>query len=184
MADDIRRKLGLTQEMMAGWLGISRISVALAEGVHRPMPMSTAVQAARLALATYGQVYGPAGNRPAPPPLPPPTPESAPLAARLNYCQHHSRNLHRALNRLRARAAPLEARLATLPALRAWTGPVRNPELEESWLALIEHEAITGLKYDCGAGPQKLLEARIAGLEREAEVLRELLEELPATATL
>lgn len=43
----------------------------------------------------------------------------------------------------------------------------------------MEGEAETALLYDCGKGPQKLLEARIAGLEREAEVLRELLEKQP-----
>ncbi|TGE29079.1 hypothetical protein [Hymenobacter metallicola] len=176
MADSIRTHLGFTQEMLAGWLGVSRVSVALAEQGHPHLPYGAGLQMARLVLATQGLVYNPEGNTPAPPALPLPAPDLDPLVARLDYCQHRSRNLRRALERLRAQAAPLEARLATLPALRTWTGAVRNPSLEESWLALIEHEASSGLRYDCGQGPHKLLEARIAGLEREAQVLRELLE--------
>ncbi|UOQ70328.1 hypothetical protein [Hymenobacter cellulosilyticus] len=180
MADEIRAKLGLSQEMMGSWLGISRNSVALAEGVHRSWPLGTASQLIRLTLATLGLVYDPAGNRPAPPPLPPPAPDPAPIQARLAYCRHHAGRLRYELAQLQLKAAPHEARLAALPALRAFTGPVKNPAHEENWLALIEGEAEIALLYECGTGPQKLLEARIAGLEREAEVLRELLEELPA----
>ncbi|MBC8085469.1 MAG: hypothetical protein H7Z21_19895, partial [Hymenobacter sp.] len=47
------------------------------------------------------------------------------------------------------------------------------------WLALFEAEAVSGLSDECGAGPQRLLEARIAGLEREAELLAETLAGLP-----
>ncbi|TGE15426.1 hypothetical protein [Hymenobacter elongatus] len=68
-------------------------------------------------------------------------------------------------------------------ARRAWTGPVANPAREENGLALFEGEAVGGLLYDCGTGPQKPLEARIAGLEREAAVLQELLEGLPESSS-
>ncbi|UOQ51037.1 hypothetical protein [Hymenobacter cellulosivorans] len=176
MADEIREKLGLSQDMLGNWLGISRNSVALAEGLHRAWPLGTAVQLIRLTLATIGLVYDPAGNRPAPPPLPAPPPDHEPLQARLTYCQHHASRLRYELADLRLKAAPYEARLAALPALRAFPEPVKNPAHEENWLALLETEAETALLYDCGAGPQKLLEARIAGLEREAEVLRDALE--------
>ena len=62
-----------------------------------------------------------------------------------------------------------------MPTLRAWTGAVKNPAREAGWLALFEGEAVDGLRDDCGAGPQRLLEARLAGLLREAELLEELL---------
>ncbi|WP_211289905.1 hypothetical protein [Hymenobacter chitinivorans] len=150
--------------------------------MHRSWPLGTAGQLIRLTLATLGLVYDPAGNRPAPPPLPLPPPEPEPLQSRLAYCEHHAGRLCYELNQLRLKAAPYEARLAALPALRAFTGPVKHPAREENWLALLESETETALLYDCGRGPQKLLEARIAGLEREAEVLRELVEE-PAEPT-
>ena len=79
------------------------------------------------------------------------------------------------LEDMRRRAPMYEARLVALPALRRWNGPVRNLQLEQSWLALFEDEAVAALRYECGAGPQRLLEARIAGLEREAELLEEML---------
>jgi hypothetical protein len=56
---------------------------------------------------------------------------------------------------------------------------VKNPAREAGWLALFEGEAVDGLRDDCGAGPQRLLVARLAGLEREAELLEELLATLP-----
>ncbi|GAA3930237.1 hypothetical protein [Hymenobacter algoricola] len=178
MADSIRTQLGLTQERMADWLGMSRVSVTLAEQGHRSLPHSAALQEGRLSFARLGRVLDATGQtRPAPPPLPPPAPDPEPLLARLDYCQHHLRNLRYKLKLMQARAAPYEARLKALPALRAWTGPIRNPALEESWLALFEAEAVSTLLDDCGTGPQKLLTARIAGLEREAEVLGELGEE-------
>ncbi|TGE24884.1 XRE family transcriptional regulator [Hymenobacter aquaticus] len=180
MADEIRQKLGLTQELMSSWLGVSRVRVAQAESGQRSLPLGRAVQLVRLTLATLGLVYDPAGNRPAPPPLPAPAPDPEPLQSRLAHCAHHAGRLRYELEQLRLKAAPYEARLAALPALRAYTGPVKDAAREANWLALLEVEAETALLYDCGAGPQKLLEARIAGLEREAEVLRELLEKTAA----
>ncbi|WP_345050444.1 hypothetical protein [Hymenobacter glaciei] len=67
-----------------------------------------------------------------------------------------------------------------LPALRAYAGQVTNPARETAWLGLLEAEAVDGLRDRCGAGPQGLLAARIAGLEREAELLQALLPPSPA----
>jgi hypothetical protein len=50
---------------------------------------------------------------------------------------------------------------------------------------LFEGEAVDELRDICGAGPQRLLAARIAGLAREVELLEELLrpeQELPIPA--
>jgi hypothetical protein len=60
-------------------------------------------------------------------------------------------------------------------ALRAWPGPVSDAALEASWLALFEGEAVAALRDTGGAGPQRLLEVRIAGLELEAQLLAETL---------
>ncbi|MCB2407766.1 hypothetical protein [Hymenobacter lucidus] len=180
MSQYIRTRLSLTQERLANWLGIPRASLALAERDHQPLPYAAGVQLARLLLALHGQVFDPAGNRPAPPPLPIPLPEQKPLLKRIRYCEHHAARLRRKVEMMRTIVEAYETRLAVLPALWAWTGEVRNPALEKTWLALLEGEAMSALLDTYGAGPQKLLEARIAGLEREAEVLRELVEKLPA----
>jgi len=179
MAALVRTLLGLTQERLAQWLGVARATVALAERGHQPLPPATYVQDARLRLAHRGLVYVEGGDPlPAPPPLPAPIPDQGPPETRLKYCQHQIHNLRYTLELMQERARPFEARLKAMPALRAWTGPVSHPVLEENWLAQFEAEATTALLDDCGKGPQKMLQARIAGLEREAEVLQELVDEL------
>ena len=176
MADSTRKHLGLTQERLASWLHVTRTALADVETNRRGLPLGHWIQDARLDMAALGRVFDVSGtSAPGPPPLPPPPPERDPLVQRLDYCQHHARRLRRALEMLRRRAAPYEARLVALPSLRAWAGPVRDPEREANWLALFAGEADVALRYDCGAGPQRLLEARLAGLEREAELLEETL---------
>lgn len=176
MADHTREHFNITQERLAWWLGVNRTTLALSETGQRNMPSSFRLQAARLHEAARGQALTAEGAlAAAPPPLPPPAPDAAPLTARLRHCRHLIRNQQYTLERMRERAAPYEARLAALPALRAWTGPVPHPTQEENWLALFEAEAVEALGNDCGAGPRRLLEARIAGLEREAELLEEIL---------
>jgi uncharacterized protein YigA (DUF484 family) len=109
--------------------------------------------------------------------LPPLLPQA--LARRLAYCRHHAARLRRELAALGKQARGYEARFAALPGLRAWTGPVLDAEEEAEWLATFELEAKVKLRDNCGAGPQRLLEARLAGLEREAELLAETLAEPP-----
>ena len=176
MAKNLREQFALTQERLANWLGINRTTLALVETGQRTMPLGTAVQDVRLTLAGMGLILEHEGaTSPAPPPLPPPPLDKDTLEQRLDYCRHHARNLRFELEGMRRRAVPYQNRLAALPALRSWNGPRKKPELEESWLAVFESEANTALGYQCGAGPQRLLEARIAGLEREAELLEEAL---------
>ncbi len=174
---------GLTQERLASWLHVSRTSLAHSEGGRRGMPAAAAHQGIRLDWARLGRVPdGAGGSRPAPPPRPAPPAEPSLLAQRLDYCQHHARRLRRELAALRRRAVPFEARLAALPALRAGAGPGARPAHEENWLALFESEAEEALLFQCGAGPQCLLEARLAGLEHEAALLRAALAGLPPAA--
>lgn len=180
MSEFVRDLLGLTQERLASWLGVNRTTLASSESGHRSLPSRYGVADARLTLAVLGKVLGDAGaTAAAPPPLPLPVPERDPLAWRLTNCRHQASGLRRQLEAMRAKAAQFEARLAAIPALRAYAGPVKNPAREAGWLALLEGEAVDGLRDDCGAGPQRLLEARLAGLEREAELLEEMLATLP-----
>ena len=177
MGDFVRDHFGLTQERLASWLGVNRVVVAQAESGQRRLPLSSGLQEPRLALAAMGKLLHPDGTAQdsALPPLPLPSPEAAPLAHRLAECRHQALRLSRELRGLQARAICYTNRLAALPTLRAYAGPVKNPAREAGWLALFEGEAVDGLRDDCGAGPQRLLEARLAGFNREAELLEELL---------
>ncbi len=175
-----RALLGLTQQRLASWLGVTRETLAQVESKGRSLPHDHWLPDGRLMLAVRGKVLRPDGTSyPGPPPLPPPPMPRKPLEDRLRYCRHHANRLRYELEALRRQAAPYLARLAALPALRAYEGPVANPAHEENWLALLEGEALQALEQVCGPGAQALLEARIAGLEREAEVLAERLAALP-----
>ena len=172
----LRTYFGLTQEMMASWLGVPRTSLALAERGHQSLTPTTGVQEARLSLAAQGLVYGDAGDSfPAPPALLPPPLDTKALAFRLQECRAKAQSVALQLAILRRRAAPYEARLAAAPALRAYPGPISSPEDEGIWLTHFEREALGQLRTTCGATAQWLLEGRLAGLEREAELLAEVL---------
>ncbi len=179
MPDYLRDLFGLTQERLASWLGVSRGTIAMSEGRSgRGMPGANWQNNLRLLWAAQGKVYDPAtpdAQAPAPPPLPAPPPAPEPLAWRLTEARHETLLLTRRLTLMQARAAQFEARLAALPALRAYPGPVPNPAREAGWLALFEGEALDALRDHCGTGPQRLLVARLAGLAREIELLEELL---------
>ena len=175
MPSYIRDHFGLTQERLASWLGANRTTLASSERGRRTLPPGQAVQEARLVLATAGQVLGSTDAAlPSAPPLAVPL-KSQPLEARREECRYEAFRLRHRLAAMQAKATQLTARLAALPALRAYAGEVKNPAREAGWLALFEGEALDGLRDDCGPGPQRLLEARLAGLEREAELLGELL---------
>ena len=178
MPENTRVHFGLTQEQLASWLGIPRSSIALAERGHQALPLHERWQRSlRLDLAALGLGLNPAGGPPvaAEPPPPPLPPVVQPLQSRLRECRYRILRLGQALEVLRRKAAPYEARLAALPTLRAWTGPDPEPAQAAAWLDRFEAEAVAALGYVCGIGPQRLLEARIAGFEREAEVLENLL---------
>lgn len=184
MADFIRDYFGLTQQRLAEWLGVHRVVVAQVEGGQRGLPLGPALrrgaQDARFLLAAHGNTLGPDGAvQPGPPPLALPPPNTGPVLLRLAACRQQAARLAGTLATARTRAACFGRRLAALPALRAYAGPVPDPDGEAAWLALFETEAVTGLRYTCGPGAQRLLEARIAGLEREAELLAEWLASEP-----
>lgn len=180
MSSTLRDQFGLTQERLASWLGVNRGTVAMSETSQRNLPADQWLLEIRLVLASMGKMFVPGQSpEPGPPPLPTPAVASQPLARRVAEVRWKAVLLRRELENMRKRAAQFEARLAALPALRAWTGPVKNPAREAGWLALFEGEAVDGLRDDCGAGFQRLLEARLAGLEREAELLEETLATLP-----
>ena len=84
-------------------------------------------------LATVGKVLDltqPENTVPPLPPLPAPPVEPGPLQRRLYECEHELRQLRRPLAALNAQATQCTNRLAALPALRAYAGPVKNPAHE------------------------------------------------------
>ncbi|TGE15775.1 hypothetical protein [Hymenobacter elongatus] len=173
----LRTRFGLSQEMMADWLGVARSSLALTERGYQSTTSATGVQGLRLILAAQGLVYdGAGGSFAAPPVLPEPPPNAQELGYRLRECRVRIQTLELELETLRRRAAPYVARLAAAPALRAYPGPVASPEDEQDWLTFFELEARRQLRTTCGATAQRLLEARLAGLRCEAELLAEYLE--------
>lgn len=181
--DAIRKFFGLTQQQFALWLGQARSSIAESETGRRLPSMREGYweRSRRLTLAASGKALEPltGDSIPGLPPLPPLPPEPTPLQDQVRKCRHRIRNLQYDLADMQEKAKPYEARRAALPTLLAWTGPDPSPERAAAWLDLFEKEAEVELLYTCGIGPQRLLQARIAGLEREAELLEELLATLP-----
>lgn len=177
MARYNNRPLGLSQTELADWLGVGRSTISAVEQATRSLPLGVGIQDIRLMLAAEGLVPGAAAGppQPAPPPVPPPGPEAAPLQQRLAECRHQLTALGFRLRQLQRQAAPYEARLRAIPALRAWAGPVPDPARETLWLDFIEQEAAATLRTVCGAGPQLLLTTRIAGLTHETALLEEAL---------
>ncbi|WP_019948644.1 hypothetical protein [Hymenobacter aerophilus] len=173
----LRTRFGLSQEMMAGWLGVPRSSLALTERGYQSTTDTTGVQQARLTLAAQGLVYdGAGGSFPAPSALPEPPPDLQELEYRLRQCRAKMQHLELQLATLHRRAAPYLARLAIAPALRAYPGPVASPEDEAGWLTVFELEARRQLREHCGATARLLLETSLAGVRREAELLAEIVE--------
>ena len=159
--------------------------LAQAEAGQRSLPLGRAlrhgIQETRLDLAAMGQMLRSAGEIvPAPLPLPAPPINTGALMLRIAVCRQQAVRLGVELPAMRARATALTNRLAALPALRGYAGPVHDPAQETGWLSLFELEATVGLRDECGPGPQALAVARQAGLEREAEQLEALLATLSA----
>lgn len=179
----LRKQFGLTQEMMAEWLGIARSSLALTERGYQSAT-TTGLQELRLKLAAQGLVYdGAGGNFPAPAPLPEPPPDASELGYHLRQCQAKAKMVELKLDMLTRQAAPYLARLTAAPALRAYPGPVSNPEDEANWLTIFELEARRQLRTTCGATTQHRLQARLAGLRAEAALLAEVLANTPTPPT-
>ncbi|RFP66085.1 hypothetical protein D0N36_05010 [Hymenobacter lapidiphilus] len=177
---ELRQHFGLTQAQYARWLGVNRTTLALVESGRRAMPLEVGgLPAVRLELGRQGQTLDAQNRVVAVAPLPEPTPERAPLAWRLEQCQHQAGKLRFELKKLQRRATPFLNRLAALPALCAWGGPVKSAEREAQWLDAVEAEARQQLLDVCGAGPQLLLQTQLAGLEHQINALEAALAALP-----
>ena len=183
MANSTRNHFRLTQEQLAAWLRTPRGSIAAAERGHRSMPLQLHLRALRLDMATLSRAVDATGQLlPVPPPLPLPAWPLLPVQRQLRQCRHRIGRLRYELAQMLARNPPFEARLAAVPILRSWTGPDPDAAQAEGWIERFEQEAVSELQYVCGAGPQLLLRARIAGLEQEAALLEQALAAIPPLA--
>ncbi|MCC2547077.1 helix-turn-helix transcriptional regulator [Hymenobacter sp. BT175] len=142
MVAALRAYFGLTQQEVAGWLGVSEVKVSHLEAGRRGINEATAE-----ALAPLLRHLPPAGAAPAvlrlasatAPLLALSSPEAAPLLSRIDHCRH-------TVGRLRAQLRPLEAQAtvasrwaAALPALRAALPPdpglAAEPDPDTAWAA-------------------------------------------------
>lgn len=140
---DVRRHFGLSQQELAGWLGVSNAQAGHLETGRRALAGDAAEAlaplVARLPLPSAALAAGALRLASAAAPLALSPPDAAPLAARLDYCQHHARRLRRALAPLEAQAATAARWAAALPALRAALppdpGPAAAPDPATAWPA-------------------------------------------------
>ncbi len=185
----VRAHFGLSQQDVAGWLGVSEVKVSHLEAGRRCINEATAEALAPLL-------------RHLPPPGPAPAtlrlasaavsvaqafapPEPAPLEARIDYCQHTARRLRRLLRPLEAQATVAARWAAALPTLRAALPPDPGPKAEPdaaadwpAWLGWFRHRWLdlrpTALRPDLSAR-YHLLRLQAEALEAEAAGLTDLL---------
>ncbi|MCC2548036.1 helix-turn-helix domain-containing protein [Hymenobacter sp. BT175] len=164
----VRAGLGLTQEQLAGALGVSRGLITKVEAGQRTLPARAAHTLAWLAQALP----------PALPPSPfaPPTAtpplsadEQAVLQDRAGAVAYEIRQLTRRLERGQARTRRAQDWLRAVPALQA-TLPA-DEEGPRLWLAATTAEAEAALEGEGRPVLHRLLTARLTGLQAEAAAL-------------
>jgi transcriptional regulator with XRE-family HTH domain len=163
----IRAGLGLTQEQLAGALGVSRHLVTKIEGGQRVLPAS-----AGIILSWLAQALPPPG--PPAPPVPLASTETAPLQARAAAVAHEIQQLTRRLERGQARSRRALDWLRAAPKLLEALAP--EAERQRLWVAAITAQASGALQGDGSPALHRLLQARLAGLRAEAAALAGYLE--------
>ncbi|MCB2409574.1 helix-turn-helix transcriptional regulator [Hymenobacter lucidus] len=159
----IRAGLGLTQQQLAGALGVSRHLVTKIEAGQRVLPPSGGIILSWLAQAL--------------PPPGPPAPldlltaaEAAPLRARAAAVAYEIRQLTRRLERGQARASRATDWLRAAPKLLA-SLPAEEAVRHRLWLGATTAEAEAALEGEGSPALHRLLAARLAGLQAEAAAL-------------
>ncbi|TGE23334.1 helix-turn-helix transcriptional regulator [Hymenobacter metallicola] len=159
----IRTGLGLTQEQLAGALGVSRHLVTKIEAGQRVLPAR-----AGIILTWLTQALPPPGP---PTPLPALNQEqAAPLHTRAAAVAHEMQQLTQRLERGQARTRRALDWLRAVPTLLA-TLPPDEAERHQLWVTTTTAEAKQALQGDGDPAQHRLLEARLAGLRAEATVL-------------
>ncbi|MCB2379619.1 helix-turn-helix domain-containing protein [Hymenobacter sp. BT635] len=158
----IRAGLGLTQEQLAGALGVSRHLVTKIEAGQRVLPAS-----AGIILSWLTQALPTLGPPAAPGPLL--SAEAEPLHKRAAAVASELQQLTRRLERGQARARRALDWLQAAPKLLATLPP--EAERQRQWVAATTAEAQGALEGEGSPVLHRLLMARLAGLRAEAAAL-------------
>ena len=163
----VRQHFNLTLEELAGYLRVSMGLVSHLEAGRRSMSAELVQRLVPLLQAL------PAPEAPSDPDDPAARlapPAAAPLAARLDYCQHHARQLRRELAAITQKMEVARRWQQALPPLlaQAADAPAR------AWLLRRQEQAAADLNGDTAAR-YHLLRLRLAALEAEAAGLAALL---------
>ena len=176
----LRQYLGLPQQQLADFLGISRSLLANLEANRRSMSQAVHERAAPLlALLPEGALLMVLAA-PVPPPALPAAPAPGPLEARRDYCVWRAANLRYELRALHGRAAVALRWQQALPALQAALPPAApDPAPPGEWARLtyprllVEQCAEAFTPDD--AARCHLLRLRAEALETEAAALLALI---------
>ncbi|WP_460555705.1 helix-turn-helix domain-containing protein [Hymenobacter daeguensis] len=176
----MRQYLGIPQQELAGFLGISRSLLANLEANRRSMSRAVAERAAPLLNLVPEDARRQVLGLPTPPPALPTAPAPGPLEARRDFCQWRARNLRHELLALHQKAAvgarwqtALPALLAALPAAAPdpappgeWSRLTYPRELAQLWATAFTPD---------DAARHHLLRLQAEALETEAAALTALL---------
>ena len=169
----IRKKLGLNQQQVAEWLGISRSLVALYEREERKLPHSAVVQLAALEIALYGiqQTRLTAGHKQ----------QSNPHSFQRH--EYAKRSLNRQAKACGFKAAKMRMKLITLKTaheqMAEWLEAIESLILQLPkdpgnnmkllWLQAQQQMALKKLQ-ECDPAAQLIMEAKIAVMDAAKEV--------------
>lgn len=176
----LRQYLGLPQQQLADFLGISRSLLANLEANRRSMSRAVHERAAPLLALLPENALLAVLAAPTPPPVLPAAPAPAPLEARRDYCVWRAANLRFELRDLHRRAAVALRWQQALPALLATLPPAApDPAPPGEWNRLTYPRELAQLCADAftpdDAARCHLLRLQAEALETEAAALAALL---------
>ena len=177
----LRQYLGIPQQELAGFLGISRSLLANIEANRRTMSQAVSERAALLLDLVPADARLLVLGIPQPPPALPVAPAPGPLEARRDYCVWRARNLRYELKTLHQRAAVGLRWQTALPRLLAALPPAApDPAPPGEWSRLTYPRELAQLWATAftpdDAARHHLLRLQAEALETEAAALAVLLE--------
>lgn len=186
----LRQYLGLPQQELAGFLGISRSLLANLEANRRSMSQTVSERAALLLALLPEAARLAVLAAPVPPPALPATPAPGPLEARRDFCVWRAANLRYELRALNTRATTAYRCQQALPTLLAalppaapeapeMPAPDATPAVLSAWLRFTYPRQLvqrwtTDFTPD-DAARHHLLRLQAEGFETEAAALTALL---------
>ncbi|MCB2410292.1 hypothetical protein [Hymenobacter lucidus] len=176
----LRQLLGLTQQVLAIYLRVSRELLAQVELGRRSLPLAALERLTPL----LTRLHGAGGLASIEPPLAPSetnpqhsAAEQQEIRQRLRTCRHKAGNSRYQLENMRRQARPFHRRLALLAPLLAALPPPTGPDPDEQDRRWYTHrlEDANWRLSSCGTLAQGRLEATILALDTEIAALEKLL---------